>query len=194
MTAAEPRSDRQRNLAEAVRRYDTRMRELTDLGIDLHRPPRELLADLQARRDERRRRHEALEQMRRDADRSLLPELLDLYITGGEADRAFLRDLLRQCPTFRWGFGWGLAERIAGDTDARNALAVFSMKDGGADPRDQIVALDRLCAAIGRAGLPPAPLLTEGASWSSDVARFANFRSTRDLLLGRAGRFGSASP
>jgi len=186
-------TDRHRALAAEIRRFDATMARLADLGIDLHRPPRELLADLRARKDEMRRQHEELEATQREVDRRLLPELLDLYINGGDQDREALRALLAECRTFRWGFGWGLASRIATADDARNALAVFSMKDGDRDWRDEILALDHLCAAIEKAGLPVAALLTEAAGWSSDVPRFGplNIRSTHDHLLDRAQRFGS---
>src|SRR5262249_6324895 len=83
------------------------------------------------------RQHEELEAPRREAARLLLPELLDLYINGRDQDREALRGLLARCPTFRWGFGWGLASHIATADDARRALAVLSMKDGGSDWRDE---------------------------------------------------------
>jgi hypothetical protein len=55
--------------------------------------------------------------------------------------------------------------------------------------RDQIVAHDHLCAAMQRAGLAIAALLTEAAAWSSDTPRFPPSRSTRALLLHYAARF-----
>lgn len=189
MTVAEAPSERHRVLAAAVRRFEAQMRDLADPGIDLHRPPRELLADLRARSDAMRRQHEALEETRHEADRLLLPELLALYTGGSDADRSRIRSLMHECRTFRWGFGWGLADSIAVVEDARRALAVFSMKDGGSDSRDQIVTLDRLCIAMSRAGLPVSALLTETASWSSEFARFPPAASTRSLLLDRARRF-----
>ncbi len=183
-------SDRHQRLSEAIHAFDARLRVLSDLGIDLSRPGRELLADLRARRDGlRRQQEEEREKVQREADRLLLPELLDLYRAGSDEDREFIRDLLRRCPSFRWGFGWGLDDRLAGEEDARRALAVLSMKDGGSDYRDQIVALDHLSATMRRLGLPVAALLTEIASLSSDVARFPPARSTRSLLLDRAARF-----
>ena len=63
------------------------------------------------------------------------------------------------------------------------------MKDGGSDWRDQIVALDHLCAVMRRVGLPVAALLGEAAAWSSDAPRFAKIRSTRALLFDYAQRF-----
>jgi hypothetical protein len=181
--------DRHQRLSEAIRNFDARLRVLSDLGIDLSRPGRELLAGLRARRDELRRQREERERVQREADRLLLPELLDLYRSGSDEDREFIRDLLDRCPSFRWGFGWGLDDRIATEEDARRALAVLSMKDGGSDYRDQIVALDHLSATMRRLGLPGAALLAETAALSSDVTRFPPARSTRGLLLDRAGRF-----
>src|SRR5437588_3398139 len=99
--------DRHRRLSEAVHVLDARLRVLGDLGIDLSRPGRELLADLRARRGALRRQQEERERVQRDADR-LLPELLDLYRNGSDEDREIIRDLLRRCPSFRWGVGWGL--------------------------------------------------------------------------------------
>jgi len=99
-----------------------------------------------------------------------------------------LRELLLECRSFRWGVGWGLSDRIGTEDDGRNALAAFSMKDGGSDPRDQIVALDRLCAIMRRAGLTVAGLLSEAAAWSNDTPRYEKFRSTRALLLDYAQR------
>ncbi len=173
------------SLPEAIRAFDAKLLVLSNSGIDLSSPG--LLQRLRAGRDERLRRFAELEDMQREADR-LLPEMLDLYINGSDADRNGLRELLLECRSFRWGFGWGLSDRIATEADGRNALAVFSMKDGGGDGRDQIVALDHLCAAMRRAGLPVAALLPEAAAWSSDSPRFANSRSTRALLLDYAQR------
>src|SRR5690348_13608697 len=88
--------DPHQSLEEAIGRFDAELRRLSDLGIDLSRPGRELLASLRARRDEMRRQHAELEGVRREADRALLPRLLDLYRRGAAADREFVRDLLRR--------------------------------------------------------------------------------------------------
>jgi hypothetical protein len=181
-------SDGPGTLEDAIRRIDAKMmRLLSDLKIDLSRPG--VLERMRARADEMRRQRAELEEARKEADR-WLPEMLDRYRNGSDADRRQLRDLLLEHRSFRWGFGWGRIDRIASAEDARIVLAVFSMKDGGSDWRDQIVALDHLCAVLLRAGLPVAPLLTEAAEWSSDVARFPPARSTRALLLHYARRFG----
>jgi hypothetical protein len=174
-------------LDDAIRRIDAVLSPLINYGIDPRAPGlRQRLSALAA---EMRVKHRAAEAIRAQAD-LLLPELLNLYINGSDQDRADLRALLSESPSFRWGVGWGLADRIATEADARNALAVFSVKDGGSDWRDQIVALDRLCAAIRRAGLPVAQLLTEAAAWSSDIPRFPPSRSTRALLIDYTQRFG----
>jgi len=178
---------RYRDLEVELRRLDAKMRRLGDLGIDLSLPGPALLARLRARREDMRRQHQELAATQREADR-LLPEMLDLYRNGGDLARERLRALLAACPSFRWGFGWRLADRVASVEDARKTLAVFSMKDAGSDYRDQIVALDRLCAAILKARLPAMELLCEAAAWSSDVVRFPPARSTRALLLGYAAR------
>jgi hypothetical protein len=182
-------SDGPETLEDAIRRLDARLRALSNLGIDLSRPGRRLLEDLRARREEMRQRHAALEATQREAD-LWLPALLECYTSGGDADRRWVRCLLRRCPSFRWGFGWGLDNRIGTAEDARQALAVLSMKDADSDYRDQIVALDHLNSAMRRAGLPAAALLAEAAAWSSDVARFPPAHSTRALLLHYARRFG----
>jgi len=174
------------SLPEAIRAFDAKLLVLSNSGIDLSAPG--LLERLRAGRDERLRRFAELEDMQREADR-LLPKMLDLYINGSDADRNGLRELLLECRSFRWGFGWGLIDRIASENDARDALAVFSMKDGGSDSRDQIVALDHLCAVMRRVGLPVASLLAEAAAWSSNTPRFPKARSTRSLLLHYAQRF-----
>jgi len=121
-------SDRHRRLSEAIHAFDARLQVLSDLGIDLSRPGRELLADLRARRDGLRWQQEERERVQREADR-LLPELLDLYRNGSDEDREFIRDLLslglrmgadrsdrdrRRCPQFACGlFDEGWRQRLS---------------------------------------------------------------------------------
>src|SRR5947209_7274678 len=98
------------SLAEAIRTMDVRLRALISSGIDLSGPG--LLERLRATRDERRRQFAELEEVQKEAD-LLLPEMLDFYINGSDTDREGLRDVLLECRSFRWGFGWGLIDRIA---------------------------------------------------------------------------------
>jgi hypothetical protein len=89
-----------------MRRFDARMRVLGDLGIDLSRPGRELLEDLRERKEERRRQYEELEETQREADRLLLPELLDLHVSGSDADRRCVGSAARM-PQFSVGVRLG---------------------------------------------------------------------------------------
>ena len=99
-------SGRHRDLREAMRRFDARMRVLGDLGIDLSRPGRELLEDLRERKEERRRQYEELEETQREADWLLLPELLDLHVSGSDADRRCVGSAARM-PQFSVGVRLG---------------------------------------------------------------------------------------
>lgn len=189
-----PSSERHQKLAAEVRQFDANLRRLADYRIDMSLPGPALLASMRARKDEMRRQHEELAEMQHEADRQLLAEMLDLYVNGSDHDRRRLRELLHECRSFRWGFGSGVATRAAvvSEADARKALAVLSMKDGGGgDYRDQIMQLDHICGVLQQAGLPVVALLTEAAGWSSEVAPSPPERSTRALLLERAQRFAS---
>jgi hypothetical protein len=136
----------------------------------------------------------ALEQtgIREDADR-IVDAIIAYYATASDADREHVRTLFRAYDSFRWAAGWGLlspAEPINTD-QLRKALLLFSIKDQGADWRDAIVILERICAMALRTSLPLAETLTEVAALSSDEARFRKFkmsRSTRTLLLDYSGR------
>jgi hypothetical protein len=141
-----------------------------------------------------RRQEPEREAAQREADR-LLPELLDLYTSGGDDDRTWVRELLQGCPTFRWALGWDVAGRqtLLTSEEASQALAVFSMKDGGADPRNQKVWLDEFCAGLRKSALDLPSLLRQAAELSSDRPRFPPMPSTRALLLATAERL-SATP
>jgi hypothetical protein len=180
--------DRHQHLSEAIRAIDARLRPLVHAGI---KPPQVLtpLRDvLLAAFEQFQRQQPEVERMVRE-DNALLPAMLELYRSGSDDERAALRALLAECSSFRWGFGWGSAGRVSDAATARDALAILSMTDGGSDWRDEIVALDHICAEMQRAGLPVAALLREAAALSSDAQRFPPVWSTRELLLNRAGRF-----
>ena len=78
-------------LEDAIRRIDAKMRLLGDFKIDLSRPG--VLERMRARREEMRRQYAELEEMRKEADR-WLPEMLERYRNGSDADRRQMRDLL----------------------------------------------------------------------------------------------------
>ena len=184
-------SDRRR-LEEAVRRIDGELRRLNGPSVKLSGPG--LLDRMRAAGEAYRRQEPEREAAQQEADR-LVPELLGLYTEGGADDRAWVRDLLQAYPTFRWAVGWDVAGRQTPLTpeEASKALAVFSMKDGGADPRDQKVWLDEFCADLRESGLDLPSLLRQAAELSSDRPRFPPMPSTRALLLETAQRL-SARP
>jgi hypothetical protein len=177
-------------LAATVRRLDGELRRLTRLGVEMSGP--DLLDRMRAAAEVYQRQEPEREAARQEADH-LLPELLDLYRGGDDDDREWLRGLLRECRTFRWavGRGVGLPQPPIGPEQAIQALALFSMKDGDGDYRDQKLWLDGLCAALGKSGLDVAVLLRQAAAWSSDAPRFPPAWSTRTLLLDYARRFAS---
>ena len=177
-------------LAATVRRLDGELRRLNGPRVDLVGPG--LLDRMRAAAEIYRRQEPEREAAHQEADR-LLPELLDLYRGGGDDDREWVRGLLRACRTFRWavGRGLGLPQPPVGPEEATQALALFSMKDGDADYRDQKLWLDGLCASLSKSGLDVAALLRQAAGWSSDAPRFPPAWSTRTLLLDYARRFAS---
>jgi hypothetical protein len=176
-------------LAATVHRFDAELGRLNGPRVDLSGPG--LLDRMRAAAEVYRRQEPEREAARQEADR-LLPQLLELY-RGGDDDREWVRGLLRKCRTFRWavGRGIGLPPPPIGPEQAVQALALFSMKDGDADYRDQKMWLDGLCAALSKSGLDVAALLRQAAEWSSDTPRFPPAWSTRTLLLDYARRFAS---
>ena len=179
-----------RQLEEAVRRLDGELRRLTTPDFKLDRPG--ILVRVKEYAERYRESEPAREAMRREAN-ALVPDLLELYTGGGEDDREWLRGILRACATFRWAFGWPIANPKPPVTpeQALRALALLSMKDGGNDPRDQWVWLQELCSAARKSKLDVSALLRQAAEWSSDTARYALTPSTRALLLQYADRFTS---
>jgi hypothetical protein len=177
-------------LETTVRRLDGELRRLNGPRVDLSGPG--LLDRMRAAAEIYRRQEPEREAAHQEADR-LLPELLGLYRGGGDDDREWVRGLLQACRTFRWavGRGVGLPPPPIGPEAAAQALALFSMKDGDADYRDQKLWIDGLCASLGKSGLDVAALLRQAAGWSSDAPRFPPAWSTRTLLLDYARRFES---
>ena len=134
--------------------------------------------------------------VRSEADR-WVDEVIAFYATADADDREAVRALMHRHKCLRWAAGWG---RLAADAPLtldrlRLALLLFSIKDQGADPRDAIMALDRLCARAVHAALPIAEMLADVAALSSDDNRFemVRGRSTRAMLLAYSTRFGGGS-
>ncbi|WP_328444284.1 hypothetical protein [Amycolatopsis sp. NBC_00438] len=110
--------------------------------------------------------------------REVLRALLDHYATGGDDARAAVRALFERYPSFRWAVSLP-------DADFRTRLLHFSACDQGADPRDELLALNALCAAALADGVDVRPVLREVAALSSPVDKYG-MGSTRDFLLRRA--------
>ena len=175
-------------LEAEVRRLDTELKRLTEPGVKLSGPR---LLERTREYAERYRKSEPERQAARQQADALVPELIVLYTDGIDDDREWVRGLFRDCPTFRWAFGWGVAGPKLPVTAEQllMALALLSMKDGETDSRDQWVWLQSLCSAAKQSGLDVSALLRRAAEWSSDIARFPPAPSTRALLLQFAERF-----
>ena len=171
-----------------VHKVDAELRRLIRPGVPLS--GRKPLERIRAWAAQYRRDAPEREAIRRQAD-IYVPELLDLYMNGDDADRQWVRELLHVHPTFRWAIGWDIAgpNPPASAEDITKALALLSMKDGGSDHRDQWVWLQGLCSAARKSGLDMPALLRRAAAWSSDTPRFPPAPSTRALLLQFAERF-----
>jgi hypothetical protein len=177
-------------LEAEVRRLDAELKRLTEPGVKLSAPR---LLERTREYAERYRKSEPERQAARQQADALVPELIVLYTGGSDDDREWVGGLLRDCPTFRWAFGWGVAgPKSPVTTDQmRMALALLSMKDGETDSRDQWVWLQRLCADAHKLGWEVSALLRQAAAWSSGTARFPPAPSTKALLLQFAERFTS---
>ena len=148
-----------------------------------------------ASKDERAGNYAKEREVAAALNRTVLPGLMDAYRAGGEAEREEIRALLRQCPKVRWSLNTREAnEALAADEELRRRFALFAMKDGvTADWRDEIVALDSLCAAARAAALDGAALLRWAAALSSAAPR-GERPSTRAVLLERADKVARREP
>jgi hypothetical protein len=106
--------------------------------------------------------------------REVLRALLDHYATGDDDERAVIRALFERYTSFRW------AVHLP-DADFRTRLLHFSARDQGADARDELLALDALCASARDKGVDLGPVLREVAALSSPVDKYG-MGSTRDFL------------
>jgi hypothetical protein len=111
---------------------------------------------------------------------AVLRALVEHYAAGDDDARAEIRSLFDQHPSFRWAAHlpqeWDSAE------DFRAHLLHLSARDQGADTRDEILALQALCARAHDAGIDVDPILDEVAAISSDVDRYG-MGSMRTVIL-----------
>ena len=115
--------------------------------------------------------------VRPEAD-AVLGEILTRYAED-EAARPALRALFDRYPSFRWAVN----PRFPTTPDGvRSALLLLSVRDQGADTRDELVALWALCDDARAAGVDVDPLLREVAAISSDVDRYG-MGSVRGIFL-----------
>jgi hypothetical protein len=110
----------------------------------------------------------------------LVEALLDAYERGDAAARERARALLRDHNRFRWAVhlppDWGTPEEL------RRRFVLLSLRDQGADTRDELLHLNDLCARARALGLDPGPGLRDAAALSSDTDHYG-LGSMRDLLL-----------
>ncbi|HRC87689.1 MAG TPA: hypothetical protein PK413_19005 [Thermoanaerobaculia bacterium] len=174
-----------------MQRYDAEIARLQDLRL----PPygKGYLEAVQARQQEVSQQRAEEKRLWQQIDATLLPVLLAAYRRGGDAERAAIRDLLKQCRKLAWGLGWAHRDQppdrkapLDAETLQRRLL-LLAMKDGLVDWRDEIVALDELCGRAQRSGLDTGALLHEAAGLASDQPRGSR-ASLRAVLSERANR------
>jgi hypothetical protein len=176
---------------EAVWRFEAEIRRLQDYGLAFGKAG--YSARLMAKKQEMADKYAEEQRVWEEINRTMLPDLMTAYISGGPLERLEIPDLLKANPKFAWGIGWdhrddaSKTEVPAQASGLRHRIVLFSMKDGHKDWRDEIVILDALCTAGRKAGLDTAQLLREAAEMSSDMAR-GDRPSLRTVLLNRADR------
>jgi hypothetical protein len=113
---------------------------------------------------------------------AVLAEILGRY---GEDDavRPALRALFDRYGSFRWAVNPWFPMTPDG---VRSALLLLSVRDQGADTRDEILVLRAVCDEGRAAGVDVDPILREVAAMSSDVDRYG-MGSIRQLFLRAAG-------
>jgi hypothetical protein len=176
-------------LIEAVRRFDAEILRLHDYGLAFGKPG--YVRRLIANRQKMAEKYAEEQRVWDEINRTMLPDLMRAYVSGGLPERREIRELMKANAKFAWGVGWDHRDKAikAGApeqaSDLRQRLVLLSMKDGNKDWRDEIVILDGLCAAGRKVGLDVAELLREAAEMSSDETR-GDRSSLREVLLRRA--------
>jgi hypothetical protein len=100
---------------------------------------------------------------------SVLRTMLAQYGQGDEAARVSIRGLFDRYRSFRWAACLPFVPTPEG---FRLRLLHLSAVDQGSDARDELVALNELCAAAREAGVDIAPILAQVAAISSDVDKY----------------------
>jgi hypothetical protein len=115
---------------------------------------------------------------------AVLRTMLATYAHGDDATRVAIRRLFDRYTSFRWAAHLPLEPGLEG---FRLRLLHLSAVDQARDARDELLALDDLCARARSAGVDIGPTLVEVAAMSSDVNKHG-MGSTRGFLLSRAQR------
>lgn len=105
---------------------------------------------------------------------------LTAYVEGDEASRATIRRIFHQYPSFR------IVARLPPEwmtiEEFRAQLVHLSARDQAGDARDEILALDAMCARARQMGFDIDPIVREVAAMSSDEDRHG-LGSMRALIL-----------
>jgi hypothetical protein len=109
---------------------------------------------------------------------AVLTEILTRY-AADEVVRPGLRALVDRHTSFRWAVNPRFPATPEG---VRSALLLLSVRDQGADTRDELMALWAVCDEARSAGVDVGPILREVAAMSSDVDRYG-MGSVREILL-----------
>jgi len=112
----------------------------------------------------------------------LLAEVLARYVDGPESERKELRRMFQEFGSYAWAAK--PREALASRNGLRTRLVLLSLQDQGTDPRDTILAIDRLIAEAARCGVDIRPLLAEVAEISSSQDRFG-MGSTKKIMQAR---------
>ena len=110
---------------------------------------------------------------------TLMESILEAYSAGAAADRAAIREVLRDNSAFAWATG--PSEPPTTSLGFRNHLLRLSAIDQSKDIRDAIVSVDELCKKARAAGVKVEPILAEVAALSSDHSP-SNMGSMKQVL------------
>lgn len=113
---------------------------------------------------------------------ALIAEILDRYLKGPESVREKLRRIFRDFGSFAWAAY--PAEALTSPAGIKAHLLLLSVRDQGNDPRDALVAMDRLAALAVEHDVKFRPLASEIAEISSREDRYG-MGSLKDMLLRR---------